>query len=265
VSGSSSALDSASHWAVRHRKGHVIYGEGDPPQALYRLEKGCVRLQTSGADGGRQIMSFHFPGDVFGLCVTSRQSSAEAVTDVELTRYSLPSVLDQAAEMSALTVELLQAAEALYGDLVEHVEQLTRMPAPERVLAFFHWLVLRVHGRSTGNLQVPMSRRDIADYLGVSQETLSRIIRRLEDNGILVAKGSRTLVLKTPATESRSWQAPAIGSSNGASQPACGDNVAEIDRKLTPVKTAGRPHDALAKPNGDTCPAPDLGENLTLP
>lgn len=193
-----SVLDGATRWPVHHRKGDLIYDEGEPSRAVYRLDKGCVRLQVNGADGDRQIVAFLFPGDLFGLCVDRRNSSAEAVTDIDLTRYSMQSVLELSTRLQGVTLRLMQSAETLYGELAHHVEQIAHLSAHDRVLWFFHWLIARAPGRATGVVRLPMSRRDIADYLGLTQETLSRVIRQLLADGEVEATGPRTILVKRP-------------------------------------------------------------------
>lgn len=191
-----SVLDGATRWSVHYRKGRLIYDEGEPSKAVYRLDKGCVRLQVNGPDGDRQIVAFLFPGDLFGLCVDRRNSSAEAVTDVDLTHYALQSVLELSTRSPEVTIRLMKGAETLYGELAHHVEQIAHLSAAERVLWFLHWLAAREAGRSSELVRLPMSRRDIADYLGLTQETLSRVIRQMLATGELVAKGPRTILLK---------------------------------------------------------------------
>lgn len=193
-----SVLDSATRWAAHYRKGRLIYDEGEASKAVYRLDRGCVRLQVNGPDGDRQIVAFLFPGDLFGLCVDRRNSSAEAVTDVDLTRYALQSVLELSTRSPEVTIRLMRSAETQYGELAHHVEQIAHLSAQERVLWFLHWLGAREPGRSGGLVYLPMSRRDIADYLGLTQETLSRIIRQLLATGEVEARGPRMIVLRRP-------------------------------------------------------------------
>lgn len=195
----SSSLDGARHWTVRHRKGQLIYDEGEPSEAMYRVAEGCVRLQVNGPKGDRQIVAFLFPGDMFGLDLDRRNASAEAVTDVVLTRYSLQSVMELSSRSSQVTVELIASANALYGDLVHHVQQITHLSSVERVLWFLHWLAKREEPRTTsGPVTLPMSRRDIGDYLGLTPETLSRAIRQLKDEGQITTRGLRAITLKRP-------------------------------------------------------------------
>ena len=191
-----SVLDGATRWPVRHRKGDLIYDEGERAKAVYRLDRGCVRLLVNGADGDRQIVAFLFPGDLFGLCVDRRASSAEAVTDVDLTRYALQSVLELSTRSPGVVIQLMTSAEALYGELAHHLQQIAHLSAHDRVLWFLEGLMDRERNRSTGMVHLPMSRRDVADYLGLTQETLSRVIRQLLADGKVEALGPRTIALK---------------------------------------------------------------------
>lgn len=193
-----SVLDGATRWPVRHRRGELIYDEGEPSRAVYRLDRGCVRLQVNGADGARQIVAFLFPGDLFGLCVDRRTSSAEAVTDVDLTRYALQSVLELSMRSPEVVLRLMKSAETLYGELAHHLQQIAHLSAHDRVLWFLEGLVARERGRGAGVVRLPMSRRDVADYLGLTQETLSRVIRQLLADGKVEALGPRTIALRRP-------------------------------------------------------------------
>jgi CRP-like cAMP-binding protein len=191
-----SILDAARHWAVRYSRGHSIYGEGDLATGIYRVDKGCVRLQVNSAGGDRQIVAFLFPGDVFGMSVDRRTSSAEAVSDVDLTRYSLPSVLELATRSTSVLLQVMRAAEIGYGDLAHHVEEITHLPATERVLWFLDRLARREGVPPGEPVRLPMSRRDVSDYLGLTPETLSRIMRQLQDDGHVSAIGRKSFALR---------------------------------------------------------------------
>lgn len=195
-----SVLDDAVHWPVSFQKGHVIYEENETPKAMYRVERGCVRLQVNGSNGDRQVIAFLFPGDVFGFSLDRRTTSAESVTDVELARYSLQSVLDLSTRSREVTVGLLNSANALYGDLARHVDQITHLSAMERVLWFLHWLMRHQDTpKSAEAVMLPMSRRDIGDYLGLAPETLSRAFKQLRTKGYVTLHGRRGFTLKPPA------------------------------------------------------------------
>lgn len=193
-----SVLAKAKHWPVRYHRGELIYYEGDVPTGMYRIDKGCVRLQLDGLDGERQIIAFLFPGDVFGLCVDHRNSSAEAVSDVDLTRYSLAGVLELSLISTDVVFQLMSRANSLFGDLAHHLRQITHLPATERVLWFLNWLRDQQKADPGRPVDLPMSRRDISDYLGLTPETLSRVIRDLQVRGLITPQGRRSFVLRRP-------------------------------------------------------------------
>lgn len=174
------AIDSLEHRSVRFPKGHLIFDEGDLSDCIYRLQRGCVRLQVNSVHGNRQIVQFVLPGDIFGLCHGRRNTAAEAVTTVVADRYSLKSVLEQGLSSPLISLELLKNATLAYRDLAHHIEKIVHLPAIEKVRDFYVWLDARVvaAGLPAGR-RPPMPQRDIADYLGMAPETLSRCIRQL--------------------------------------------------------------------------------------
>lgn len=186
------SIDEARHGRVSYRRGHVIYDEGDAAQSVYRVEAGCVRLQVNGLEGRRQIVTFLFPGDLFGLSL-SRSTAAEAATATELTRYSLQAVLSLSITSADIVVKLINNIDALVNDLAKHVSRVAHLPATERLIWFFEWM--NQHGGATylgSSVHLPMSHRDIADYLGLSPETLSRGFKSLERRGVLTRLGPHT-------------------------------------------------------------------------
>jgi CRP-like cAMP-binding protein len=186
--GKQSALNEAAHWPVRFGKAQIIYDEGDPSEAIYRVEKGCVRLQVNGTDGSRQIIRFVFPGEIFGVCVERRNTAAEAVVDVELIRFSLKSVLELCTNSPTVAIELMDEATQAYRELAHHVERLAHLPASERV----SWFIGLIQKRDISDddhqlLEMLMSQKDIADYLGITPETLSRSLKFLQGRGDIPA------------------------------------------------------------------------------
>jgi CRP-like cAMP-binding protein len=198
-----SPLDSVPHWKVRFQKGHLIYDEGDPTISMYRIENGCVRLQVNGEDGERQIVTFLFPGDVFGFTLDRRNSAAEAVTEVELTRFATQTLLEAGRDTSEIKIELINRANAMFNEVAHHLQRITHLPATERVIWFLDWLVFHQGGEKGSTVvRLPMSHRDIADFLSLKPETLSRVVKQLTDKGAIVRTGRRSFILKRPKFES---------------------------------------------------------------
>ncbi|WP_076861130.1 helix-turn-helix domain-containing protein [Bradyrhizobium mercantei] len=172
-----------------YRKGTEIYGEKEPAEYVYQIVSGAVRSYKLLSDGRRQIGAFHLVGDIFGLeNAETHRFTAEAIVDttVRLTkRMSLERVahfdLDLARNLLIMTTSNLRHAE-------DHMLLLGRKTALERVAAFLLEMDRRLAG--VGVVALPMCRRDIADYLGLTLETVSRALSKLHTYGALDFLGS---------------------------------------------------------------------------
>ena len=179
-----------------YKKGTEIYGEKEPAEYVYQVKIGAVRSYKLLSDGRRQIGAFHLAGDIFGLENGSEHRfTAEAIVDTTvrlIKRRSLEIVAESDAVVSrnllSMTTNNLQHAE-------DHMLLLGRKTSLERVAAF----LIEMDGRLTaaGVMALPMSRRDIADYLGLTLETVSRALSRLHELGILgfISANQRQIVL----------------------------------------------------------------------
>jgi len=162
---------------------------------VYKVVKGAVRVSKTLTDGLRHISCFHLPGDVFGLERTdTHRVGAEAIEDSQVLMFRRSQVeqliardLSAANQMLCIFVGKLDDAEA-------HMFRLGRQSALQRVAAFLVEIEARL-GRRRGSLELPMSRRDIADYLGLSIETVSRSMTKLQSRRAVDLFDSRRLVL----------------------------------------------------------------------
>ncbi|HVI79374.1 MAG TPA: helix-turn-helix domain-containing protein [Candidatus Acidoferrum sp.] len=150
-----------------------IFGQAEPAEYIYQVIEGAVRSHKLLPDGRRQIGAFHLPGDIFGFENGAfHRFTAEAIVDTIVRLVKCQSLEREAKNNPAIIQNLLK----MTTDNLEHVENhlmlLGRQSARERVGAF----LLEMHGRlkSTGVMALPMARRDIADYLGLTLETVSR-------------------------------------------------------------------------------------------
>lgn len=194
--GQGDVLDGVSSWISKFKTGQIVFDEGDQSKLMYRVEEGCVRLQVNSARGRRQIVTFLFPGDLFGYEVEKRVCAAEAVTDSVLRTWPVKAVLKVGSRRTDVTIRLMEASQHMFGQLAQHLEKVTHLPALERVIWFFSGL-LSCPGlpRTAGRIHLPMMREDIADHLGLAPETLSRVIATLEKRGYLRRVGRRDIVL----------------------------------------------------------------------
>ncbi|MFB6448409.1 helix-turn-helix domain-containing protein [Bradyrhizobium tunisiense] len=181
---------------ITYKKGKEIYGEKEPAEYVYQVKTGAVRSYKLLSDGRRQIGAFHLAGDIFGLeNGTTHRFTAEAVVDTAvllIKRQSLETVAESdalvAKNLLGMTTTNLQHAE-------DHMLLLGRKTSLERVAAFLIEMDKRL--TAAGVLALPMSRRDIADYLGLTLETVSRAISHLHELGVLgfVGNTQRQIIL----------------------------------------------------------------------
>jgi CRP/FNR family nitrogen fixation transcriptional regulator len=179
-----------------YKKRTEIYGEKEPAEYVYQVKSGAVRSYKLLSDGRRQIGAFHLAGDIFGLENGSEHRfTAEAIVDTTvrlIRRQSLEMVADGdavvARNLLRMTTSNLQHAE-------DHMLLLGRKTSLERVAAFLLEMDKRL--TAAGIMALPMSRRDIADYLGLTLETVSRALSRLYALGTLgfIGNTQRQIVL----------------------------------------------------------------------
>lgn len=171
-----------------------IFAEEDPTGNLYLVEFGTVRVCRVTADGRRQISSFHFPGEVFGFeAGPLRYFCAESVDACGI-RVLRPKAGDPIAD-GLLPLALMSLTRAR-----EHLLVLGRQNGAEKIAAFL--LDLAERQRSDRYIDLSMPRCDIADYLGLSFETVSRILTRLKSSGLIGIPHVRQVeMLDLPALE----------------------------------------------------------------
>src|SRR5882672_8205932 len=178
-----------------YKKDEEIYGEDEPAEYVYQVISGSVRSYKLLSDGRRQIGAFYLPGDVFGLeSGPTHRLTAEAVADTTV-RLVKRRNLEQAA---GITVQVAQSLWAMTAGELRHAEDhmllLGRKNAMERVANFLLEMDRRLAG--TGMVALPMCRRDIGDYLGLTLETVSRALSQLHGEGVLGFSGARQIVLR---------------------------------------------------------------------
>jgi CRP/FNR family nitrogen fixation transcriptional regulator len=178
-----------------YRKDEEIYGEDEPAEYVYQIVRGAVRTYRLLSDGRRQIGAFHLPGDVFGIELgTNHRLAAEAIVDTTVRLVKRRS-LEQAASVDVQVARKLWTMTA--GELrhaEDHMLLLGRKNAMERVANFLLEMDRRL--AVAGMMALPMCRRDIGDYLGLTLETVSRALSQLHGEGVLGFSGARQIVLR---------------------------------------------------------------------
>jgi CRP/FNR family nitrogen fixation transcriptional regulator len=178
-----------------------IYGENEPAEYLYKIVSGAVRTYKVLNDGRRQIGSFYLPGDIFGLEVGDEHTfSAEAVADCKVLVIKRSALVALASHDNEVARQLWTMAAAELQRAQDHIMLLIKT-AQERVAGFL--LEMAARNSSASEVELPMSRQDIADYLGLTIETVSRTLTQLENSGAIAVPSSRHIVLRSRGTLSR--------------------------------------------------------------
>lgn len=171
-----------------------VYGEGEEAEYVYKVVGGAVRTHKLLSDGRRQITGFHLPGDLFGFEQgESHRHTAEALTDTKVLIFKRRQVERAATGSAEVAFQLWGMATNDLRHAQDHMLLLGRRSAAERVATFLIEVDERLGG--TGTFALPMTRRDIADFLGLTIETVSRTLSQLEEDGALQRVGGRQVSL----------------------------------------------------------------------
>lgn len=170
-----------------------IYAEGEKAGYVYKITSGVVRISKLLPDGRRHISAFHFPGEMFGLEADDTHSaSAEAVVSTKVVAVKWQSLVGNAAP-PALIRELLNVTMRDLKHTQDHLLLLGRKNALERVAAFLVEMAGRVKAECL--IELAMPRHDIADYLGLTLETVSRTFAELKERGAIRLESARRVHL----------------------------------------------------------------------
>jgi CRP/FNR family transcriptional regulator len=179
------------HVLVEHvgpfREGEHIFREGDPFGAIAAVRGGTVKTYVIDTEGREQVQGFFLPGEVIGLSAISEArypSNAVALDTVQLCRFSFPNIAALALRMPGIQQQLFRL---LSQDIGKASLLAGNYSADERMAAFLIALSRRYASRgfSATRFVLSMSRTDIANYLRLAPETVSRVFRRFQDEGLL--------------------------------------------------------------------------------
>ncbi|MBX3727184.1 MAG: helix-turn-helix domain-containing protein [Xanthomonadales bacterium] len=189
------------HCLVEHigpfRPGERIFAEGEPFNAIAAVRAGTVKTSVIDADGGEQVHGFFLPGEVIGLGAIHAERypcNAVALDTVMLCRFSFPMMATLAQRMPGLQAQLFRL---LSQDIGKATLMAGDHSADERLAAFLVSLSRRwgERGFSSRRFTLAMARADIGNYLRLASETVSRVLRRLQDDGVLAVHGRDVEIL----------------------------------------------------------------------
>jgi CRP-like cAMP-binding protein len=169
------------------QKDETIYCKGDPARAWFEVAEGVARTCRFYADGQRQLTGFHFAGDPFGLERQVRAESAQAVTNLVCSRISRPDPTGGGAAILGLGYET--ALQRALENAHRSIAVFGRRTALERTSEFV--LLMAEQQKVEFDVELPMSRTDIADYLGLTIHSLSRAMTHLGERNLISLQGFR--------------------------------------------------------------------------
>jgi CRP/FNR family transcriptional regulator, nitrogen fixation regulation protein len=173
---------------MTYARNEEIYCQDDEVEFLYRVVSGAVRTTRLTSDGRRQVGDFYYKGDLFGLETgPEHRFSAEALSDCTVMVVKRSSVRAFSGD-AELDRAILMATSQELERTQEHLMLLGRKNAQEKVAGF----LMSLAGREPEDtVDLPMGRQDMADYLGLTIETVSRMLTQLQDNAVVEFAASR--------------------------------------------------------------------------
>ena len=191
----------AAGTVVHVAEGREIFAEGEDTDTFYKVVSGVVRVCKFFSDGRRQIEAFHVAGEIFGFELGAERSlSAEAVSDCALISYRRHNVEQIALRNEDISHQLLRFAMHNLAQAQDHSLLLGRRGAAQKVACFILGWSRRC--ASADGVHLAMSRQDMADYLALTIETVSRSLSQFERDGVIALPTTRHLkVLNADALE----------------------------------------------------------------
>lgn len=183
---------------VRRRRpverGERLFRTGDPMSSVYVARDGAFKTVSVSEDGEEQVLGFHLAGELIGLDALGdgfHRCEAVALTTANVCDVPFTDLSHVAAQLPSLQHQLLRVIGQSANRDYDHVEMLVRRQANERLALFLHGLSerYRLIGQPPHAFKLPMSREDIARFLGLALETVSRGITRLQEDGLIEVHG----------------------------------------------------------------------------
>jgi CRP/FNR family nitrogen fixation transcriptional regulator len=188
--GAPRAIGTVRHFA-RHQ---TIFAEGEPAAHIMLIIHGMVRSCSSFSDGRRFVGAFYADGDMFGLERNRAYlASAEAVCETAIVLYKAPDWFEICRAQDSFSHQILGAMMLNTDQARSHARLLGRLHAIEKISAFL--LECHKRGHQGTLITLEMSRQDIADYLGLTVETVSRCLSQLKHDSLIALRSSRQLDL----------------------------------------------------------------------
>jgi CRP/FNR family transcriptional regulator len=193
-------LTALSRYSVRKKfaSGTELHGQGEMVLSYGNLLKGVVKLSKMMQDGRQQIVGLQFAPDFVGRPFAKENAlTAEAATDLEICSVSKAALERMAADAPGLEHSLHQQTLSELDEARDWMLTLGRKTAREKVASFLYMLALRYDEQADGNVEfdIPLTRQEIADFLGLTIETVSRQMTRLRQDGVISIVDNRSVTV----------------------------------------------------------------------
>jgi CRP/FNR family transcriptional regulator len=183
---------------VELRAGESLFREGDQALSVFTVTEGMLKSYRILPDGRRQVTGFHMPGDFVGTNVEEVHAfTVEAIDDCRLCAFPVGRFEDFAEEHQPMERELYVIAARELAQARKQMVLLGRKTAVERMASFF--LALSERSRGSDVVDLPMSRSDVADYLGLTKETVSRVLADLKSSRVIRLQAIDRIEILDPA------------------------------------------------------------------
>ena len=186
---------------MRARRRQRLVMSSKRSDIIYVVKSGVLVLSANGGSGHRQLLAILYPGDAFSMALAPPLDGVGvvAMTDCDLIRMRRSALEDFPSEMQELEAFLQQRTAELHARSILHIARLASLSSESRVAAFILELALRTGQvvNDTATCDLPLSRSDIADYLSLNADTLSRIMTRLKSRGTVATVGRSRAIVKS--------------------------------------------------------------------
>lgn len=183
------------------RRGSVVISESEKPREMFVVRQGWLHSSAVLGNGSRQIMRFHFQGDLIGLSLLAFSDSPEtvtAVTDVTLCPFSrekLSAVIDEHPRIGALLLGLIAADRVSMADRMASIGRTSARARVGSLICELFARMRRIGAVNGGGIHVPLTQEDIGDATGLTSVHVNRMMRALVQDGIIARSGSKLELL----------------------------------------------------------------------
>lgn len=172
------------------QKGQALYDAGEDFKSVYALRSGAIKTSTTSSDGEQQITGFYLPGEIIGLdglAANAHTNTAEALETSAVCEIPFSQLESLSTQLPSLQRRFFQLMSKEIGQEQQLITLLSKKNADERIAALLLSISTRNHNRGLSSVEfyLPMSRSDMGNYLGLTIETVSRVMSRLHKQGVI--------------------------------------------------------------------------------